>query len=77
MAIPAGFEAVTHGVDRCRIPYRHLRAFKRSLNRKDQRCGLTVRSFIVGAGSAQNNRRASKGRYSRTLGLTRCDHYDR
>src|ERR1700682_3610167 len=36
LAIPAGFEPATHGVeirylDRCRIPYRHLhlRAFKR------------------------------------------------
>jgi hypothetical protein len=44
------------------------------LNHTAQRCGSRVRSFVVGAGSAQNNRCASKGRYSRTFDLSHCDH---
>jgi len=33
-----------------------------------------LRTAGVGAGNAQNNRCASKGWYSRTFDLSRCDH---
>jgi hypothetical protein len=38
---------------------------------------FATRKGKFGAGAAQNNLCASKGRYSRTFDLSHCDHYNR